>query len=65
MARTHNDYSALNDPQTDQGTQDKDILTGDKDIVPDDGEEPLGPDKIGLYTSFFLKDKIICLILWA
>ena len=53
MARTHDDNSALNDPQTDEGTQDEDILNGDDDIVPDDGEEPLGPDKIGLYTFFF------------
>ena len=48
MARTHDANSALNDPQTDDGTQDKDILTGDNDTVPDDGKEPLGPDKIGL-----------------
>ena len=27
-------------------------MTGDDDIVPDDGEEPLGPDKIGIYTFF-------------
>ena len=27
-------------------------MIGDDDIVPDDGEEPLGPDKIGLYTFF-------------
>ena len=53
MARIHDDNSALNDPQTDEGTQDKYILTGDDDIVPDDGEEPLGPDKIGLCTFFF------------
>ena len=53
MAGTHDDNSALNDPQTDEGTQDEDILTGDNDIVPNDGEEPLGPDKIGLYTFFF------------
>ena len=53
MARTHDDNSALNDSQTDKGTQDKDILTEDNNIVPDDGEEPLGPDKIGLYTFFF------------
>ena len=51
MARTHND--ALSDPQTDESTQDEDILTGDNDIVLDDGEEPLGPGKIGLYTFFF------------
>ena len=44
MARTHLD------PQSNEGTQDEDILTGDDDIVPDDGEEPLGPDKIGFYT---------------
>ena len=53
MARTHDDNSALNDPQTDEGTQDKDILTGDNDIVQDDGEESLGPEMIGLYTFFF------------
>ena len=53
MARTHDDNSALNDPQTDEDTQDEDILIGDNDIAPDDGEEPLGPDKIGLYTFFF------------
>ena len=52
MARTHVDNSALNDSQTDEGTQDEDILTGDDDIVPDDGEEPLSPDKIGLYIFF-------------
>ena len=52
MARTHNDNSALNAPQTDEDTQDEDILIGDDDIVPEDGEEPLGPDKIGLYTFF-------------
>ena len=46
MARTHNDKSALNDPQTDEDTQDEDILIGDNEIVPDDGEEPLDPDKI-------------------
>ena len=49
-ARTHDDNSALNDPQIDEDTQDEDILIGDDDIVPDDGEEPLGSDKIGLYT---------------
>ena len=66
MARTHDDNSALNDPQTGEGLQDEDILTEDDDIVPDDGEEPLGPDKIGLYTLYtFLKDKVIHLILWA
>ena len=53
MARTHDDNSALNDPQMDEGTQDKDILTGDNDIVQDGGEIPLGPDKIGLYTFIF------------
>ena len=52
MARTHDDNSALNDPQSDEDTQDEDILIGDNDIVPDDGEEPLGPDKIGFYTFF-------------
>ena len=54
MARTHDDISALNDPHFDEDTQDEDILIGDDDIVPDNGEEPLGPDKIGFYT-FFLK----------
>ena len=51
MARTHDDNRALNDPQFDEDTQDEDILIGDN-IVPDDGEEPLGPDKIGFYTFF-------------
>ena len=41
-----------NNPQSDGDTQDKDILIGDEDIVPDDGEEPLGPDRIGFYTFF-------------
>ena len=40
MARTQDDNSALNDPQTDEDTQDEDILIGDDDIVPDDGEQP-------------------------
>ena len=53
MARTPLDNNTLNDPQSDKGTQDEDILTGDHDMVPDDGEEPLGPDKIGLYTFYF------------
>ena len=52
MARAHLDNSTLNDPQSDKGTQDEDILTGDDDMVPDDGEEPLGPDKIAFYTFF-------------
>ena len=52
MARTHDDNSALNDPQSDEDTQDEDILIGDDDIVPDDGEEPLGSDKIEFYTFF-------------
>ena len=52
MARTHDDNRALNDPQSDEDIQDEDILIGDNDIVPDDGEEPLGPDKIGFYTFF-------------
>ena len=54
MARTHDDNRALTDPQSDENTQDEDILIGDNDIVPSDGDEPLGPDKIGFYT-FFLK----------
>ena len=33
-------------------TQDEDILIGDEDIVPDDGEKPLSPDRIGFYTFF-------------
>ena len=51
-ARTHNDNRLPNDTQSDGETQDKDILIGDEDIVPDDGEEPLGPDKTGFYTFF-------------
>ena len=42
MAKTHNDNRLPNDVQSDGGTQDEDILIGDEDIVPDDGEEPLG-----------------------
>ena len=52
MARTHDDNRALNNPQSDEDIQDEDILIGDDNIVPDDGEEPLGPDKIGFYTFF-------------
>ena len=52
MARTHDDKSAQNDPHSDEDTQDEDILIWDDGIVPDDGEEPLGPDKIGFYTFF-------------
>ena len=51
-ARTHNDNRLPNDTQSDGDTQDEGILIGDEDIVPDDGEEPLGLDKIGLYTFF-------------
>ena len=40
------------DTQSEGDTQDEDILIWDEDIDPDDGEEPLGPDKIGLYTFF-------------
>ena len=50
--RTHNDKRLPNDTQSD----DEDILIGDEDIVPDDAEDPLGPDKIGFYT-FFLEGK--------
>ena len=52
MARTHNDNSTLNDLQSDEDTQDEDILIKDNAIVPDDGEEPLGLDKIGFYTLY-------------
>ena len=38
MARIHDDNSALNDPQSDEDTQDEDILIGDDDIVPHDGK---------------------------
>ena len=54
MARTHNDNRLPDDTQSNGDTQDKYILMGDDDIVPDDGEDPLGPDKIDFYT-FFLK----------
>ena len=54
MARRHSDNRLSNVPQSDRDTLDKDILIGDQDIVPDDGEEPLGPNRIGFYT-FFLK----------
>ena len=52
MARTHNDNRLPDDTQSDGDTQDEDILIGDEDIVPDDGEDPLGPEKIGFYTLF-------------
>ena len=52
--RTLDDNKLTNDPQSDRDTHDEDILIGDKDIVPDDVEEPLGPDRKGFYT-FFLK----------
>ena len=54
MARTHDDKRLLNDPQSDGDTQGEDILIRDGDIGPDDGEDPLGPDKIG-FNTFFLK----------
>ena len=46
MARTHDENRSPDD------TQSEDNLIGDEDIVPDDGEYPLGPDKIGFYTFF-------------
>ena len=52
--RTLDENRLPNDPQSDRDTQDEDILIGDEDIVPDNGEEPLNPDRIGFYT-FFLK----------
>ena len=52
MARIPLDNNTLNDPQSGGGTQDEDILTGDDDMVPGEGEEPLGADKIGFYTFF-------------
>ena len=56
MVRTHNDNRLPDDTQSDWDTQDEGILIGENNIVPDDGEEPLGPDKIGFYT-FFLKGR--------
>ena len=53
-ARTHNDNRLPNNTQYDGDSQDKEILIGDEDMVPDDGDIPLGSDKIGFYT-FFLK----------
>ena len=47
MARTHDDNRSPDDTQSDG-----DALIEDEDIVPDDGEEPLGPDKIGFYIFF-------------
>ena len=52
MPRRHSDNRLPNDPPSDGDTQDEDILIGDEDIVPDNGEEPLGPDRIGFYTFF-------------
>ena len=53
MARKHSDNRLPNVPQSDRDTLDKDILIGNQDIVPDEGEEPLGPNRIGFYTFFF------------
>ena len=50
IAATHDGNRLPNDLQSNEDTQDEDILTGDNDIVPDDGQEPLDPDKIGFYT---------------
>ena len=36
----HDDNRALYDPQSDDDAQDEDILIGDANIVPDDGEDP-------------------------
>ena len=52
MVRIHNNNRSPNDTQSDGEIQDEDILIGDEDIVQDDGEDPLGPDKIGFYTFF-------------
>ena len=52
MARTHDDNRLPDDIQSDEDTQDEYILIGNQDIVSDDGEDPLGPDKIGFYTFF-------------
>ena len=54
IARMHDDNTLPNDILSDGDPQDEDILIRNEDIVPDDGEDPLGPDKIGFYT-FFLK----------
>ena len=48
--RTLDNNRLPNDPQSDRDTQDEDILIGNEGIVPDDGEEPLSPDRIGFYT---------------
>ena len=52
----HSDNRLPNDTQSDEDTQDKDILIGNDNIVPDDGEEPIGP---------FSKDKVIHPTLWV
>ena len=50
MVRTHSDNRLPNGTQSDRDTQDEDILIGHEDIVPDDGEDHLGPDKIHLLS---------------
>ena len=56
----HNDDNrSTNNSQSDGDTQDEDILIGDEDIVPDDGEDPLG------FTPSFSKDKVTHPILWV
>ena len=52
MARRHSDKRLPNDSQADRDTQDEDILIAGEDIVLDDGEGPLGPDRTGFYTFF-------------
>ena len=54
-----------NDSPLDPDTQDKDILITDEYNPEDDSEYTVGPDEIGFYTFFFLKDKAIHLTLWA
>ena len=61
MAGTHNGNTLQSDPQSEDATQDEEILTGKDDIAPDDGAEPSGPDKIGLinywpYNLIYMKD---------
>ena len=41
-----------NDPPSNPGTQDEDILIADQIDPEDDSDYPVGPDELGFYTFF-------------
>ena len=50
--RRHNNDENDNDPE-DDNDDDHVPLIGDQLVVPDDGDDPLGPDDIGIFAFFF------------